>query len=157
MGMTITLNNTGKISEAFFRRLKRNRRYLSPMKEKRVIRLRMRRALSASVFFKRRQVPALRTWNTAGEFQTELTLNLSKNQGMPSFKARGFHRTGRVQILQQRKITGAGSSGNQRGAQFNGTVHALQFANYENIRNLTRRENAGFVPFIMIRPMRRNC
>ena len=46
---------------------------------------------------------------------------------MPSFKARGFHRTGRVQILQQRKITGAGSSGNQRGAQFNGTVHA----NYE--------------------------
>ena len=51
-----------------------------------------------------------------GNFRRELTLNLSK--------IRACHRTGRVQILQQRKITGAGSSGNQRGAQFNGTVHA---------------------------------
>ncbi len=66
MGMTITLNNTGKISEAFFRRLKRNRRYLSPMKEKRVIRLRMRRCPISFSILQKTTSSGFAAWNTAG-------------------------------------------------------------------------------------------
>ena len=64
--MTITLNNTGKISEAFFRRLKRNRRYLSPMKEKRVIWLRMRRCPISFSILQKTTSSGFAAWNTAG-------------------------------------------------------------------------------------------
>ena len=70
--MAITLNNTGKISEAFFRRLKRNRRYLSPMKENRVIRLRsVRRCPISFSILQKTTSSGFAAWNTAGEFQTE--------------------------------------------------------------------------------------
>ena len=56
----------GKISEAFFRRLKRNRRYLSPMKEKRVIRLRMRRCPISFSILQKTTSSGFAAWNTAG-------------------------------------------------------------------------------------------